>query len=61
SGLGLSIAAQVVSRHGGTITASAADGRGTVMQVRLPLRHRPLVAETSRVAAPQAQPAAPRH
>lgn len=61
SGLGLSIAAQVVSRHGGTITASAADGRGTVMEVRLPLRHRPRAAETSRVAAPKAQPAAPLH
>jgi signal transduction histidine kinase len=50
SGLGLSIAAQVVSRHGGTITASAADGQGTVMEVRLPLCHQPRVTESSRVA-----------
>jgi signal transduction histidine kinase len=36
-GLGLSIAAQVVERHGGAIEAAAADGRGTVVSVRLPL------------------------
>jgi two-component system, OmpR family, sensor histidine kinase MtrB len=42
-GLGLSIAAQVVSRHGGTIRAAAADGSGTMFRVRLPLapQHRP--------------------
>jgi signal transduction histidine kinase len=36
-GLGLSIAAQVVARHGGTIDAAAADGRGTIVSVRLPM------------------------
>jgi signal transduction histidine kinase len=36
-GLGLSIAAQVVARHGGTIDAAAADGSGTIVSVRLPL------------------------
>jgi len=36
-GLGLSIAAQVVARHGGTIHAAAADGSGTIVSVRLPL------------------------
>jgi signal transduction histidine kinase len=36
-GLGLSIAAQVVARHGGTIDATAADGCGTILSVRLPL------------------------
>jgi signal transduction histidine kinase len=36
-GLGLSIAAQVVARHGGTIAAAPADGRGTTVTVRLPL------------------------
>lgn len=36
-GLGLSIAAQVVARHGGTIEAAAAHGRGTMLSVRLPL------------------------
>lgn len=34
-GLGLSIAAQVVARHGGTISAAAAEGTGTVFSVRL--------------------------
>lgn len=36
-GLGLSIAAQVVARHGGTIEATMADGCGTILSVRLPL------------------------
>jgi signal transduction histidine kinase len=36
-GLGLSIAAQVVVRHGGTIAAAAAEGGGTVVTVRLPV------------------------
>jgi signal transduction histidine kinase len=36
-GLGLSIAAQVVARHGGTISAHPAEGNGTAVVVRLPL------------------------
>jgi signal transduction histidine kinase len=36
-GLGLSIAAQVVQRHGGSIDAAAVDGSGTVISVYLPL------------------------
>jgi signal transduction histidine kinase len=36
-GLGLSIAAQVVTKHGGTIRAFPAEGSGTCMVVRLPL------------------------
>lgn len=36
-GLGLSIAAEVVARHGGTISACPADGGGTKLTVRLPL------------------------
>jgi signal transduction histidine kinase len=36
-GLGLSIAAEVVHRHGGTITAVAAQSGGTVFEVRLPI------------------------
>jgi signal transduction histidine kinase len=35
-GLGLSIAAHVVARHGGTIEARPADGGGTVMSLVLP-------------------------
>lgn len=34
-GLGLSIAAQVMARHGGTIAAAAAEGAGTVVSIRL--------------------------
>lgn len=40
-GLGLSIAAQVVAQHGGTISAVAAEGTGTVVSVRLPRLSRP--------------------
>jgi signal transduction histidine kinase len=36
-GLGLSIAAQVISRHRGTIEAAPAEERGTTFTVRLPL------------------------
>jgi signal transduction histidine kinase len=36
-GLGLSVAAEVVAKHRGTIAAAPAEGRGTVMTVRLPL------------------------
>jgi signal transduction histidine kinase len=36
-GLGLSIASQVVKRHGGTIAAVAANGCGTIVSVHLPL------------------------
>jgi signal transduction histidine kinase len=36
-GLGLSIASQVIARHGGTIEAAPAEERGTVVTVRLPL------------------------
>lgn len=36
-GLGLSIAAQVVQRHGGSIAAAAAEAVGTIVTVRLPL------------------------
>jgi signal transduction histidine kinase len=36
-GLGLSIAAQVVAKHGGSIEAASGDGCGTCVIVRLPL------------------------
>ncbi len=36
-GLGLSIASQVIARHGGTIEAVPAEARGTTVTVRLPL------------------------
>jgi signal transduction histidine kinase len=35
--LGLSIASQVIGRHGGTIEAAPAQGRRTIVTVRLPL------------------------
>ena len=37
TGLGLSIAKQIVEAHGGTITAHSTEGRGTTMQITLPL------------------------
>jgi signal transduction histidine kinase len=38
-GLGMSIARDIVERHGGTITAdSAGEGKGATFTVRLPLR-----------------------
>jgi len=37
SGLGLTIAREVVSRHGGTITASSEEGHGTTFRVVLPV------------------------
>jgi signal transduction histidine kinase len=36
-GLGLSIASQVIARHGGTIEAAPGEARGTIVTVRLPL------------------------
>jgi signal transduction histidine kinase len=36
-GLGLSIAAEVVARHGGAISATRAEGSGTKVSVRLPV------------------------
>jgi len=37
SGLGLAIAREVVSRHGGTITASSVEGQGASFRVVLPV------------------------
>jgi signal transduction histidine kinase len=37
SGLGLFISSEILKRHGGSIACRAADGRGTVFEVRLPL------------------------
>ena len=36
SGLGLFISAEIVKRHGGAISCAAADGGGTIFEVRLP-------------------------
>jgi signal transduction histidine kinase len=52
-GLGLSIASQVIARHGGTIAAAPAEERGTIVTVRLPLA--PMQRQED-VAAPAAQP-----
>jgi signal transduction histidine kinase len=47
-GLGMSIARDIVERHGGTITAdSAGEGKGATFTVRLPVRNSP---ETAAVA-----------
>lgn len=55
-GLGLSIAAEVVHRHGGTIIAAPAAGAGTVFFVRLPLAHhsRPVRADMELGSVPLA-------
>jgi signal transduction histidine kinase len=37
TGLGLFISAQIIKRHGGSISCSAPDGPGTVFEIRLPL------------------------
>ena len=37
TGLGLFISSEIVKRHGGSIACRAADGNGTVFEVRLPL------------------------
>ena len=37
TGLGLFISSEIVKRHGGSIGCRAADGRGTVFEIRLPL------------------------
>jgi len=37
TGLGLFISSEIVKRHGGSIGCRAAEGRGTVFEVRLPL------------------------
>jgi signal transduction histidine kinase len=50
-GLGLSIAAQVIARHGGTIDAAPAEGRGTTFSVRLPLAPLPRQAEPAASAS----------
>jgi signal transduction histidine kinase len=46
-GLGLNIAAQVVARHHGAISATAAAGAGTVFTIRLPLAAMPAVPRTN--------------
>jgi len=39
TGLGLSVAHQIVEQHGGILTAEANPGRGMTFSVSLPLRH----------------------
>jgi two-component system NtrC family sensor kinase len=37
TGLGLSVVYGIIEKHGGTMTAQSAVGRGTTMRIRLPL------------------------
>jgi two-component system, OmpR family, sensor histidine kinase MprB len=39
SGLGLAIVRQVAERHGGAVTAEAADGGGALLRLALPVSH----------------------
>ena len=50
-GLGLSIAAQVVARHRGSIEARAAESGGTLVLVRLPICSPPAIASAAEGAA----------
>jgi PAS domain S-box-containing protein len=45
TGLGLTIAKAIVERHEGTITIESAEGAGTTVRVRLPVRHSGAFAE----------------
>jgi signal transduction histidine kinase len=38
TGLGLSISQKIVRDHGGTITVSSVEGKGTTFQVNLPVK-----------------------
>jgi two-component system sensor histidine kinase MprB len=58
SGLGLAIVRQVVTQHGGTVTAARAPGGGTLMRVRLPGAEPP--DPTGNETAPAAVTASPR-
>jgi signal transduction histidine kinase len=55
-GLGLNIAAQVVARHHGAISATAAAGAGTVFTILLPLAAMPAVPRTNDPAHQSAIP-----
>jgi signal transduction histidine kinase len=51
-GLGMSIARDIVERHGGTITAdSAGEGKGATFTVRLPVRNTEIAAVPTRLSA----------
>src|SRR5262249_144440 len=47
SGIGLAVAAELTSAHGGELTASSEPGAGTQMTLRLPARRDPAARQTA--------------
>lgn len=42
TGLGLSIAKQIIEKHGGKIEVDSEEGKGSIFSIRLPLAHKPM-------------------
>ena len=56
TGIGLSLARELVELHGGTISAASRPGEGSRFVVRLPIAHEPLVAEDAPLRPAPAEP-----